>query len=333
MAGIRKLRFIQLGKETTAGTEVNATAIWRGTGTIKDDREVVFPEEDVGYKVPTGRVYTPKVLATLELDETPATYEQILHLLEMGIEEDAPAQDGSGAGYIYAYPFATTTDSAAVQTKTVEGGDNTQEEQFLYGFCKSFTLSGVPGEALMMSGTIVGRQVATGTKTAGLTLPTVEEILFSKATLYIDVDTATAFGTTAKSSTLMGATLNVTTGWMEQFTGDGQIYFTFIKNTGPEVTLDLTFEHDSTAVAEIAAWRAGTRRLVRLKFTGSAFTAGTSFSAKTLFIDLAGVWESFDKIDERDGNDIVTGTLRGAYSPAKSTMGNIRVVTNLSAIP
>ena len=48
MAGIRALRKLQYGKETTAGTAVAATAVWRGIGTIQDNLETVFPAEDIG---------------------------------------------------------------------------------------------------------------------------------------------------------------------------------------------------------------------------------------------------------------------------------------------
>ena len=58
MAGSRALRKLQLGKEVVAaGTPVAATTIWRGQGVIKDNREVIFPEEDVPeeYEADTAR--------------------------------------------------------------------------------------------------------------------------------------------------------------------------------------------------------------------------------------------------------------------------------------
>jgi outer membrane protein assembly factor BamB len=131
----------------------------------------------------------------------------------------------------------------------------------------------------------------------------------------------------------MGATLSVTTGWREQFTSDGQLYFTFVKNTGAEVTLEVTFEHDSTAVTEIAAWRAQTQRNVQLKFTGSTIAGGSDFAGKALVINLTGKWERFDKIDERDGNDIVTGTLRMTYNAESGINNAIIVACSLATIP
>ena len=61
MAGIKALRKLQFGRETTAGTITTPTFIWRGMGTIADTREVKFPQEDIGYLGGTTRSYTPQL--------------------------------------------------------------------------------------------------------------------------------------------------------------------------------------------------------------------------------------------------------------------------------
>ncbi len=57
--GVKALRKIQIGKETTAGTAVAATTIWRGMGTIEDQREIRRIDEDVGVLQRTNRSATP----------------------------------------------------------------------------------------------------------------------------------------------------------------------------------------------------------------------------------------------------------------------------------
>lgn len=334
MAGVTKLRFVQLGKENsgTPGTEVNATAIWRGTGVVTDETEVQFVEENVGYLSGTDRTMITKVGGVLELDDTPATFEQLPYLLDAGVDSVAGVKDGDGSGYVYTYTFPkVASDTATPATYTVEAGDNQQEEQFLYGFVEAFTLSGAAGDALNMSGTFRGRQVATGTKTAALSLPAVEEINFSSGKLYIDA-ADTAFGTTLKSNTLLEATLEVDTGLRAVHTADGNLYFSFTKNIGAEITLDITFEHDATSVAEKAAWRAETARKIRLIFEGSALTQGTAYSKKTLVIDLVGKWESFESLGDNDGNDTVTGTFRARYNSTATAFAQIVVVNDLTAL-
>ncbi len=309
MAGIKAARKIQLGKETKQGSEANATAIWRGTGTIQDNLTTVFPTEDIGILTGTDRSYIPKLEASLTLDQTEATYEQLPYLFEMGIRHVDPTTNADGSIYTYTIPYATTDmlQSTDLQTFTVQAGDNQQEEQFSFGFARSINLSGSAGQALMMSAEIVGRQVATGTFTAALAIPTVEEILFSKGKLYIDA-AGTYPATTEVSNTLLAMDLSINTGWIPVYAADGNLYFSFIKPTMPEVTCTLTFEHNTSSVAEIAAWRAGTARSIKVYFTGT--TAATS----NLSLNMSGKWDNFEKLGEQDGNDIVTGTFRCRYN-------------------
>lgn len=333
--GIRALRKILLGKEGTAGTAVETTTYWRGRGTLEDTREIVFPPEDVGYLSGLNRVYTPKLGGQIELEETEATFEQFPYLLSGGVLKcESGTVDGAGPGYIYEFNFPTTA-ANSISTFTVEGGDDAGAEEMEYGFVKEFSLSGVGGEALMMSGLVVGRQVAPTTFTATAELPTVEEILFSKGKLYIDAASGT-LGGTLKSNTFLEMKLEVDTGWREQYTGEGNTYFSFVKNIGPEALLDLIFEHDAIAVAQKAVWRAETATQIRMIWTGSALSTASTYTVKTLIVDLAGSFEKFEKIDERDGNDIVTGRFRMRYDAdagASGFAGQIVVATSMAALP
>ncbi len=331
--GIKALRKILLGYETSTGGSVAATAIWRGEGTIQDTREVIHPVEDVGYLSGTTRTYTPSVGAEIEFSETPATFEQIGYILEAGVKMvAAPTADGGGTDKIYPYTFPTTG-SNSIRTYTIQGGDNIQQEQMSYAFVTEFGLSGTSKQAVMMSAKWVGQQVSLGTFTTPVALPTVETILFNNAKLYIDAIGGT-IGTTLKSATLLGFDLKATTGYTPVFTGDGNLYFSFHKQVMPEFVLTVTFEHDATSVAEKAAWRAETPRKLRLKIDGSTVqTPGVIYSAKSLIIDAIGKWETFEKLDERDGNDIVTGTMRVRFDSTANSNGQIVVVNELTALP
>jgi hypothetical protein len=197
-------------------------------------------------------------------------------------------------------------------------------------FVSDFSLSGAPGEAIMQSANWLGRQVTPSTFTAALAVPTVEEILFSKGKLYVDLVSA-VFGTTLKSSTFLGMTLNVKTGWLPKFTADGALYFTFAKLTRPEISL----EYFGICQLVVARWTMGDDTgKIQCKFEGSALgTPGTVYTYKTLIINLAGKWEKFAKLGEQDGNDILTGTFRAGYNATAADIGNIIVVNELATIP
>jgi hypothetical protein len=333
MPGIKALRKLQMGYENVTGGSVAATSMWRGEGTIQNTQEVVHPVEDIGYLSGIDRTYIPALGGELEFSETPATFEQLGYVLEAGVKMiAAPTADGVGSGKIYPYTFPTTG-SNTVRTYTLEGGDNQQAERMEYAFVTEFSLSGTMKQPVMMSAKWVGRQVQTATYTGAITPPTVETILFGNGKLYIDAIGGT-IGTTVKANTFIGFTLNATTGFTPVFTADGNLYFSFHKQVMPEFTLQVTFEHDGTSVAEKAAWSAQTARKLRLKFEGSTLgTPGTLYSKKALIIDAIGKWETFDKIDENDGNDVVTGTMRIRYDQTASSNGQIIVVNELAALP
>lgn len=331
MAGVKTLRKIALGRETTAGTNVNASTIWRGTGTLEDAREVVMVDEDVGYLSGTDRSYTSHLLARLSMEETPATFEQILHILEAGIKtvgtgtNDAGAGTGTGYSYTYALPTTAANTPAAY---SLECGDNQQAEEASYCVVESFGLSGASREAVNMTADWVGRTVATTTFYGTMTLPSVEEIRFGSGKLYLDTIGGT-FGATQKTSTLLGFDMSVTTGYVPVFTADGQLYFTFVKQVKPEITVNVTFEHDATGLAQKVLWQAETSGLMRLRFDGAALTTvGTTYTTKTLIIDLAGKWQKFDKLAEQDGNDVIAGTWVSRYNETAADWGKFIVVVD-----
>lgn len=330
--GIRKLRKVQIGKETTAGTAVAATALLRVDGsTIEDAKDVTFPTEHIGLLVETDRNYIPALLAKLSIPDNPATFEQLPYVFEAGIKKiGSGATDTGGSGKIYAYSLPLTS-AHTIQTYTIEGGDNVQAEEMEYSFVEAFKISGKPKEAITFSSEWQGRQVTQTTFTGAISVPTVEEILFGKSKLYID--NAGGIGGTLVSSTLLGFDLEVTTGLMPSFTGDGELYYNRVKQIGPAGTLKVTFEHNESGVSEKTAWGNKTARAIRLMIQGNALgTAGATYSTKALVIDCWGKWSKFDKIGDQDGNDIVTGTLTLGYNSSDAKICDITVVNELSSL-
>lgn len=333
MGGIKPLRKLQLGREATAGTAVVASTIWRGHGTIEDLREPVFVEEDVGIAPGTDRSYIPSLGGALDMESVPSTFEQTLHPLEASIKTvGTGVADGAGTGKIYDYVIAETT-KPTIKTYTIEGGDDQEVEEMEYSFVESFELSGRGNEAWTIASRWLGRQVLVSSFTGALAVPTVEEMLFGKTKLYIDA-IGGSYGGTQKSLTLLEAVLKVTSGWIASPNMDGNLFFGFAKFVRPEITLDITFEHDGSATAEKVNWRAQTPRKIQLLCQGSALTTpGAVYSFKSMIINLAGKWSKFSKIGEQNGNDIVTGTFVARYNSTAADIGNIIIVNELASVP
>jgi hypothetical protein len=328
MAGVKALRKMQIGRETTAGTAVAATVVWRGEGMGEDTRETVFSKEDVGILGGTDRAYQPKLQADIEFAETEATFEQVMYPLDAGIKTVSATTDGT-SGKIWTYPFATTA-QPTIKTGTIEFGDDAGAEEAEYCFAKEINFKGEAGAALMMSSKWIGRQVVPSTFTGALALPTVEEILFSNGKLYID-PVSTYPATTQISNQLVSMDLAIKTGLQEYHTASGALFFSAHKCVGPEVTLKLKFEHDAAALAEKIAWRAGTARSVLLKWEGSTL-AGTTYTKKTFIIKLVGKYESVAAMDEQDGNDQIEFTMRCRYNGTAAALGEIIVANAVATL-
>ena len=336
--GIKALRRVQIGAELSAGATTDvASTIWRGMGVLKDNLEITNVEEDIGILGGANRTYIGKTGGEIQLTGS-STFEQLPYLFQSGIYATAPTTDTSSAKIWVWNVQAMSTDPIAtsdLQTYVIEGGDNQQAEDMHYCFTKELKLSGEAGASIDVSATLEGRAVATTTFTASLSVPTVEDILFSKGLLYID-PTSDAAGTTLKSNTLLKMDLSFTTGWIPVFAADGNTYFSFVKRASDEMTLDITFEHDGTSVAEKAYWRSQTERVIRLKFAGNALTttdAGATYDTKVLVIDLYGKWQSFDALSDMDGNDTVVGKFKVGYSATAAKKAVITIVNELATLP
>jgi hypothetical protein len=337
--GRKNLGKIQLGRETTPGMPVAATTIWRGAASsIEDQRLVKLVEEMVGYLNIKDRSYIPELLAGIKLADTEATFEQFPHLLVAGWGvSPTGVQDGSGSDYIYTATIPTTsTPSMTGRTLTVRGGDDHEAEIVEYVFCSEWSLKGAIREAVKMSGTLMGRQVQPSSFTGALSLPAVEELLAQKAKIYLDA-IGGAFGSTQVASTVVGFELTVKTGVVVQFTLDGTLYFTKLLQGDPEISGKLSFLHDSGADGAAGVkldWRNETPKLLQIKVEGSALQmAGTTYSNKTLLVDLPIYWTKVGALEYKDAATLVNAEFVSGYNATADTAGDIIVVNELAILP
>lgn len=338
-AGIKQLRQIQLGKETTAGTATTATTRWRGLGAFSGGEIVTFPEEYIGVIGGGDRSYIAKIEAGMTMDDTDATFEQLPHLLIASIAATtAGVQNGTGSGYVYTYNIPHST-APTIKTYTIRAGDDNQAEVMPYSFVQSLKLSGNAGEAVMMGAEWVGRAITTSTFSTGVSVPDVETILASGGYMYLDTVGATYGGgglllddSTTGYSHLLAFEVNLDSLIMPKYTFKGAAgkQFDFHYAGNREITGSLTFEHNTMATQEKQAWRDNTPRLLRLQFQGSALTTvgGGTYTHKTLILDLPIKYESFDALDDLDGNSIIKANFVSRYNATVGDAGKFIIVLN-----
>ncbi len=333
--GVKVLRRIQLGIETTAGTAVAATKIWQGEGLATDNQDRQFPVQDDGYLHKTNRSYLSKEGGKVSLDDTPVTSEQLPYLLAAGVEATVSGSaDGGGSDKIYQYDFPGVTPNTAPSALTIEGGDNQDVGKIEYCTLETLSLEYGAGDdaAWSMSAELCGRQWTDASFTA-LTPIALHEITTAK--LYIDASGGT-IGTTQKTSTFLGLKLKIPSNWQPVLTGDGNLYYTFVKYVGHKdkpITGVLRLEHDTAGEAEMTAARAGTVRLLRVVGEGAAVTtAGTAYSKHSVIFSAAILYDKVPELDEEDGNDVVELPFHVIYSAADALAAQIIVVSETATL-
>ena len=315
--------------ELGRGQNVAATTIWRGPfGSPDDTRERRVEEESVGILVPAERSYDVALSATIPIQATALTYEQLPHILEAGIMTATPT--GSGP-YSRVYSFPTGTTPNAIQIYTIRAGNvlATADVQVIpYAFVSEFTLSGKQGEPWTMEATWMGQQMSSGSFTGGLSLPAVEEALFGNSEIFLDVSGGT-IGTTQITGVLMEFSLKVTTGIVWVPAKDGTLYPTAHKFTRPAVTYTLRLELEQDTGASVVAtqrtrYRANSTQLLRMSCAGSG--------SRLLQIDLAAKNDKIGAYEESDGNITVNIEGHAAYSSTDALFAEITVDNTLATL-
>ncbi len=224
------------------------------------------------------------------------------------------------------------------QTYTAEGGNNVRVDRSGYSFPTSFQITGKGGadmDALMLSSSWITRQWAKANAfTAGIVIPTVSEALFAGAKLYIDAINGT-IGTTEAPDTMASFDYKANTGLAQQFAGSGNLYFSKAHRKGKiQITCAIAMYQNAAALIEYEAWLAGTPRLIRIKIEGPTLTvAGTTYSKKSLILDMPGTWSNFPSPDDIAGAEVLSGTFRPAYDPTAGIGPSITLVNELAQLP
>jgi hypothetical protein len=341
MVGVKRLRRIQLGKETVPGTAVATTTRWRGGATQLDDqRKIEEIEEWMGVIDGADRTAVVQLLAALTLDEVPATAEQFQYLAVMGLGGPTTgAADGVGTDKIYTTNIPTTAKPTAVPY-TIQGGDDFEVEVMEYAVCTKISLKWAMGQTLRMGGTLLGRQVARlGTGfSAGATIPSVGagEFPAQKGKLFMDAIGGT-YGTTQVSNVLIAGQIDIEITWQPVFTMDGNLFFAYPSYVGHKISGQLSYLNDTPADGNTGAltdFRSQTPKLMRLDFSGdAAASGGTTYQTRKIIVDCPVKLTNPGPLGEDNGNDIRVFKFRGRYNVTAGNQGKIIVVNELATLP
>jgi len=327
-SGLKALRQLQIGKESTKGTAVAATAVLLGQLSMKESPTIYRPPEHRGQLAEFSRSVKVANLAELTY-EGDATFEQILYLLHMGVAGNvSPTGPGTDGEYTWTFTPAMTS-AGTFDSFTIEYGDDVQAWETEYCMAREIELSGAMNEVLKVRADIFGRKMTAASFTGGLSAPSVESIPFQGFKLYIDDESGT-IGSTEKSNTLISARYRITTGLVPARYGSGSLDFTSYIEQFKNVELEMTFAFNSGAETERTKFDGETMRLVRLEAEGSVIGGSTK---KKLTLDFCGIYTDFGTLDERDGEDVVTVRMSGQRGTNYTKLFEIEVVNAVSSLP
>jgi hypothetical protein len=305
---------------------------------LKDQREVEEILEQIGILGDgADRTAIIKLLGMLDVPSQPISFEQFQYFMAMSLGGPTTGtNDGAGSGRIYTTTIPTTT-APTLQPYTFEGGDDSEVEQMEYVVCLKWELSGMAGETLKLSASLMGRQVqrlAGGF--AAATIPIIEDILVGRGRLYLDA-IGGAYGTTPIANQILGIKITGDIKIIPKFTMDGNLYYSFPMYVNHVITGEVTFEHDVAAQGNTGAkadWRAQTARLLQVNFQGNNLaSAGTTYSAKRLILNLPIKWKTVGPLEDKEGNDIVKAQFRSRYNTTAGNAGTIICVHEVSPLP
>ena len=316
--GIKALRKIQIGKETTKGTAVAASAALLGELTMKSSPTIYRPVEERGTLAEFSR--SVKVANLAELVYTgSATFEQVLYILHMGILGNVTPV---GAGTAKFWTFTPSIAAAGVfDSFTIEYGDDIEQWESEFCMASELELSGAMNEPMKMRGNIFGRKMTVCNFTPDISPPAVEDILTQKARLYIDTETG-KIGATEKASTLIAFTYTIKTGLTPKRFANGSIDFSTYNETFKGIELKMTFAFNAGAEAERLEFDGETLRLIRIEAIGSEAQAKED---STQVIPAGGITADATSFDVADGTKI---TVDRVYLVGTERMLVTAIATN-----
>ena len=323
LAGKRALRKIQLGRETTPGVAVPATARIVGTLGMKQENQYYRPSDlETGCLSEFERSVVTGKQAVLPF-EADANFEQMGYLLGMAVKGGVPT---SGSGGIYLRDYTPNlTSSANLDTYTFEYGDDVGVWTSTFCVATDLELTGQVDEAVMVKASLVGQSAESGAFTPGISAPpSLIPAVTNLGELYLD-NTFAALGTTRQAATLVDFSYKVSGGITPMKYVDGSLSYTDIAEKKRHIDLDLTVAFNAGVSALYPALNAQTPIYIRIDFAGPA--------GARLTLDGCYVIDDYGALEERDGQDIVKLALVSILDQENKWEWAIKLSNSLPTLP
>ena len=344
---IKSLTLIQIGEETTRGTEVNANRrILTKEATYRFNEEMESFLEQMHGTLTRSAVDPIVVRNGTEFEiSNDLDFEQILLFLLSGYKGAVtPTTPGTGEARLWTFTPSVTADPA-IDTYTIEfeesDGSNVLEQQALYGFTTAFEITAALEGVPQLSASMVARTTTLGTKTASVALPTVTYASSNRWAVYID-GTWANLGATQITGQIHSITFRFSDFLYPKYTLDNRAGLDFTKYAWKQRIVDVSMEvsvdpNSGLVPDEDGNKTAGTKRFVRIQLNGDAFASPDNGLSRFLRLDGA-YHHAPDSMSERggadgDGNNVTTMHLVSTYDATQAQDTEIVLQNSLATFP
>ena len=300
---------------------------------------MTFIEDDAGVRAPSVRAPRSDQFLVQDTINFENAYFQLLPLLfSLGIKgQVSPTQQSTGAPGAADWKWVHTPSPTATNTfntATLELGDDTQAYEVEYMMIQRLKLSGVilqdqSPSALAIEIEYFGRQHTKTSFTAGVAIPTNEEINAKLTRFFLDT-TSTGIGDTEKTGLLRAYTIDIINGNHPKFQGGVNKFFDVHGEGSYLVNTVLTLEGNSDADAIYDAFKARTAQFLQFNISGNQIGTGVN---QNLLFGVGGYFESVTPIAEQvNGNNLHQALHRSIYDATGARVLQLEIITDVAAI-
>lgn len=325
---VKTLRLLQIGKESTPGTEVDATARLIGDGHLVDLSSALRPERDFGTLSPVEAPVIVGLLSGIPDFATEASYEQILYPL-MCLDE-VSGVSGNGAPYTYTFDSPDTSDpdgaTFTLEGVAYDGSSNIEQFTATYGLITEFGLSAAFGDNFTeMTANWVARSITAKAPTADPGLPTRNKMPTELWTVKIADTQAGLAGASALAGVVNSFNLSLTGPYRTKRRLNGSLEHAGRALIPTQMTISLVSDLIASIETERTNFRTPAARFLRLAHSIDA--------NHSIQIDMAGHLLTPPTVGEEEGQETRELTYTSFRDATWDQAWQIVVVNELSALP
>jgi hypothetical protein len=303
MAGDKVLQVSQIGLESSAGTKAAANRALLGISLgMAREGGGLTPFRPEGYRAPVLTKPTNREFTNVPVDMV-GDYRSLTWVLDSLLHKATASQQGGTIAYSRTYTFDANSVPGTQNTYTLERGDSVLASYATYMMFSGFGVTHTREDAVMTATAFAGKRVDGATLTSTPTEISVQPILGSQGSVFLESTLAALSGATALDR-VVELEWHMNAAQKPRFSANSDASFSEPTLLAPEIGGTMKLWKNSTSMAIRAAAQAGARRWLRLKYYGGVIASTYHWT-----LQITTPIEFTEPGDEADDDDAVAISL------------------------